>query len=76
MSNPMQMIKSMLGISTPKEMVMKMISQSNNNPIFNNLIEMANKNDTKGIEQFARNYMKEQGKDFDSEFSSFMNNFR
>ena len=40
--NPLNMIKGMMGISNPKEMAMKMLSQ-NNNPIFKNLIDMANK---------------------------------
>ena len=73
--NPLNMIKGMMGISNPKDIVMKLLSQ-NNNPIFNNLIEMANKGDTKGVENFARNYMKSQGKDFDQEFSNFKDMFK
>ena len=72
--NPLNMIKGMMGINNPKDMAMKMLSQ-NNNPIFKNLIDMANKGDTKGVENFARNYMKEQGKDFDKEFNNFKNMF-
>ena len=72
--NPLNMIKGMMGISNPKDMAMKMLSQ-NNNPIFKNLIDMANKGDTKGVENFARNYMKEQGKDFDQEFNNFKSMF-
>ena len=68
--NPLNMIKGMMGISNPKDMAMKMLSQ-NNNPIFKNLIDMANKGDTKGVEKFARNFMKSQGKDFDQEFNNF-----
>ena len=37
---------------------------------------MANKGDEQGLEEFARNYYKEQGKDFDKEFSDFMNTFK
>lgn len=73
--NPLNMIKGMTGISNPKDIVMKLLSQ-NNNPIFNNLIEMANKGDTKGVENFARNYMKSQGKDFDQEFNNFKDMFK
>ena len=73
--NPMNMLKSMFGSMNPKEIVSKIIS-NNSNPIVGNLVNMANKGDTKGIEEFARNYMKEQGKDFDKEFNNFMNNFR
>ena len=73
--DPLNMIKGMMGISNPKDMAMKMLSQ-NNNPIFKNLIDMANKGDTKGVENFARNYMKEQGKDFDKEFNDFKSMFK
>ena len=73
--NPLNMIKWMMWISNPKDMAMKMLSQ-NNNPIFKNLIDMANKGDTKGVENFARNYMKSQGKDFDQEFNNFKSMFK
>lgn len=72
--NPLNMIKGMMGNMNPKNIVMNML-KNNTNPIFANLIEMANKNDTKGLEQFARNYMKEQGKDFDKEFNDFKSMF-
>lgn len=72
--NPLNMIKGMMGNMNPKNMVMNML-KGNTNPIFANLIEMANKNDVKGLENFARNYMKEQGKDFDKEFNDFKSMF-
>lgn len=73
--NPLNMIKGMMGNMNPKNIAINML-KNNANPIFNNLIDMANKGDTKGVEEFARNYMKEQGKDFDKEFGNFMNNFK
>lgn len=51
-------------------------SISSNNPVMGNLIGMANKGDTKGLENFARNLFKEKGRDFDEEFSEFMHNFK
>ncbi len=72
--NPLNMVKGMMGNINPKNMVMNML-KGNTNPIFANLIEMANKNDVKGLENFARNYMKEQGKDFDKEFNDFKSMF-
>ena len=72
--NALNMIKGMMGISNPKDMSMKMLSQ-NNNPIFKNLIDMANKNDVKGLENFARNYMKDKGRDYDKEFNDFKSMF-
>lgn len=71
MNNPMQLIQMfMRGGKTPQQIAMNMISQ--NNPMVSNLIQMAEKGNTKGIESFARNLFKEKGKDFDKEFSDFM----
>lgn len=72
MNNPLEMLKA---IKNPKQFAMNLI-QKNNNPIFNNLIEMANKGNTKEIEKFARNVFKEHGADFDKEFSDFMSTFK
>ena len=63
-----------MGNMNPKNIVMNML-KGNTNPIFANLIEMENKNDVQGLENFARNYMKEQGKDFDKEFNDFKSMF-
>ena len=57
-----------------KQMVMNMI-KNNSNPVMKNLIEMAEKGDSKGVENFARNMMKEQGRDFDKEMTQFKQNF-
>ena len=73
--NPLNMLKGMMGIGNPKDIAMKMLSQ-NNNPIFKNLIDMANKGDSKGVEEFARNICKEKNIDFDKQFGEFMNNFK
>lgn len=56
------------------DLIKKSISSSN--PVMGNLIDMANKGDTKGLENFARNLFKEKGRDFDKEFSEFMHNFK
>lgn len=75
MNNPMQFMNMLNGIKNPKEVVINMI-KSNNNPMIKNLVEMAEKGDNEGIEKFARNMFKEQGRDFDSEIKQFMNNFK
>lgn len=74
--NPLNMIKNMMGLNNPKDMAMKLLNQNNSNPIFSNLMQMMEKGDNKGIEQFARNVCKERNMDFDKEFSNFMNNFK
>ena len=72
--NPLNMIKGMMGNMNPRNIAMQLLGQ-NNNPIFNNLIDMANKGDTKGVEEFARNYMKSQGRNYDEEFNKFKSMF-
>ena len=72
--NPLNVIKGMMGNMNPKNIVMNML-KNNTNPIFANLIEMANKNDVKGLENFARNYMKDKGRDYDKEFNDFKSMF-
>ena len=57
-----------------RQMVMKML-KNNSNPIFANLVNLAEQNNTKELENFARNYCKEQGRDFDKEFANFQNMF-
>ena len=75
MNNPMQIINMLKGIKNPKEAVISMV-KSNNNPMIKNLVEMAEKGNTEGVENFARNIFKEQGRDFDKEFSEFTKNFK
>lgn len=75
MNNPMQIINMLKGMKSPKEAVISMV-KSNNNPMIKNLIDMAEKGNTEGIENFARNLFKEQGRDFDKEFGEFTKNFK
>ena len=62
--NPMQMIKNMI------------LNKNINNPILKEVRTKAQNGDTKGVEAFARNFLKEQGRDFDKEFNEFMKNFK
>lgn len=73
MNNPIETIKNLIASGkNPKEVAMQLVGNTNN-PVFNNLIEMAKKGDYNSIENFARNYMKEQGRNYDDEFNKFMN---
>lgn len=75
MNNPMQFMNMLKGIKSPKDAVINMI-KSNNNPMIKNLVEMAEKGDNEGVENFARNLYAQQGRNFDEEFKDFMNNFK
>ena len=75
MNNPMQFMNMLKGIKDPKQAVMN-IAKNNTNPMIKNLIDMAEKGDNQGVENFARNLYKQQGRNFDEEFGEFMNNFK
>lgn len=51
-------------IKNPQEFVLQSLS-TNTNPMIKNLVEMAKNGDTQGIENFARNFFKENGQDYD-----------
>ena len=75
MNNATQLFNMIKGIKNPQNAVINMI-KSNNNPMIKNLVQMAEKGDNKGIEEFARNLYKEQGRNFDEEYSNFINMFK
>lgn len=64
MNNPIQMFKNMI------------LNRQINNPILKEIITKAQNGDSKGVEDFARNFLKEQGRDFDKEINEFMKNFK
>lgn len=68
----MQILQAVRGSQNPQQFMMNMLqSQMGNNPIGQNLLRMAQQNDTKGIEQVARNLCAQRGLDFDKEFAAF-----
>ena len=61
MINPMQLIQMAKG-GNPQQMIIDAVKkQTGNNPVLNNAIEMAEKQDTKGLEQLARNLCESNG---------------
>lgn len=74
MMNPLSFLQMLKG-ANPKTFLMNMISNKigNQNPLINNLLDMAKNGDNEGVENFARNLFKEKGKNFDEEFKNFMN---
>lgn len=79
--NPLDTIKAFLnnGGSLEKaiqDAMNKTIQNNNSNPMFSNLINMAKEGNTEGIENFARNLFKEQGRDFDKEYAEFRKKFK
>jgi hypothetical protein len=69
--NPKQFIQLIRNGGNPQQLMMNLLSQMQGTPMGNNLLSMAQANDTKGIEQLARNLCQQRGVDFDQEFSNF-----
>lgn len=76
MNNPIEVIKSFMGNGGNPQLLLDRAMKSNSNPMISNLVKMAQSGDSKSVENFARNLMKEKGRDFDKEFSDFMSNFK
>lgn len=72
-----QMISQMIKKGgNPQQIVINMLQQSgSNNPLMNNLFNLAKENKTDEIEKIARSILKEQGRDYDKEFTNFKQMF-
>lgn len=72
--NPASIIKNYISQGlTPESIVTKM---AGNNPMFKNLIQMQKNGNTKGVEDFARNFYQERGKNFDEEYAKIKSLFK
>ena len=70
--NPMQLMGLLKG-KNPQEMAMSMIKNSNiNDPMINQLLQLAQSGDINSMNKIAENFFKGQGLDFNSEFNNFM----
>jgi len=70
--NPMQLMGLLKG-KNPQEMAMSMIKNSNiNDPMINQLLQLAQSGDINSINKIAENFFKGQGLDFNNEFNNFM----
>lgn len=58
---------------TPKGIVQQMVG---NNPIFMNVMQMAEKGDNDGVEKFARNICEQKGINYDEQLQALKNNFK
>lgn len=70
--NPSQIIQAIRSGQNPQQIMIGLLqSNMGSSPIGQNLISLAQNGDTKSIEQFARNLMASNGRDFDTEFQAF-----
>ena len=70
--NPIQLLM-LLKSGNPRQ-VAESIIQNNfpNDPKMQNLLQMGMKGDTQGLQQFAQQYLSQQGEDFNSEMNNLM----
>ena len=69
--NPMML--ALLKQGDPR-MVVQQIIQTNypNDPMMRQLYQMGVNNDTQGLQQFARQFFSQQGRDFDTEYNNLL----
>lgn len=71
-NNFMQMARN----GNPQQIVMNMLQQNaQGNPMFANILSLAQNGNTQEIENIVRNMARERGIDFDKEFNSFRQMF-
>ena len=70
--NPAELLAQIKNGKNPQQLLISILEgEASQNPIMGNLLTMAKENRSADIETFARNLAKEQGIDFDKEFSQF-----
>lgn len=71
--NPLQMI-SLLKSGNPQQLAEQIVKENfPNDPMVQNLIQMARQGNNQGIQQFAQNYFSKQGKDLNQEMNNLFN---
>ena len=76
MINPVNFIQLIKQGKNPQQLMIKYLeAQSKSNPMMANLLTMARNGDSAALEKFARNLLASQGKDFDTEFKAFRQQF-
>lgn len=70
--DPMQLIAMIKNGQNPQQLMMQVLeTQMNDSPMRDNLLDLARRGDTAGIEKIARNLAQQRGVDFDKEFNAF-----
>lgn len=75
MMNPMMLMQMLRGGNSPQIIIDMMRKQAGNNPVLGNAINMAEKGDSKGLEQLARNLCNENGINADDMVSKIKTQF-
>lgn len=72
MMNFQQMIQFIKADNNPEQFIMMMLQNgAKNNPVFANILQLAQNKNYKGVENVVKNLAKQRGIDFDKEFNNF-----
>lgn len=72
MMNLQQMIRFIKAGNNPEQFIMMMLQNgAKNNPVFANILQLAQSKNYKGVENVVKNLAKQRGIDFDKEFNDF-----
>lgn len=69
-----QILQMLRSGQNPQQIAMQFL-QAKQNPMMNNWIQLAQQGRTQELENIARNIVKSQGRDFDTEFKAFRQQF-
>lgn len=70
--DPMQLIAMIKNGQNPQQLMMQVLeTQMSGSPMRDNLLDLARRGDTAGMEKIARNFAQQRGVDFDKEFNAF-----
>lgn len=70
--NFQQMIQFIKAGNNPEQFVMMMLQNgAKNNPVFANILQLAQNRNYQGVENVVKNLAKQRGIDFDKEFNNF-----
>ena len=72
MMNFQQMVQFIKAGNNPEQFVMMMLqNEAKNNPVFANILQLAQNKNYQGVENVVKNLAKQRGIDFDKEFNDF-----
>lgn len=71
--NPMMLIQMIRNGRNPEQLLMSILEgQAGSNPMTQNILSLAKKKDSQGLEQLARNLFAQKGMDYDTEFNALV----
>lgn len=74
--NPMELM-ALVKQAGPQGAVMQIVQQRYpNDPVAHNLVQMAQRGDVQGIQNFTQSILNKQGRDFNTEINNLINLFR